>query len=97
VGADEQKIIDVCIKRGDPIPKSISEAPMVDTSLEFYLEAFYILSTERSIGMAMGMIPWSACVKYADEYNLLGWFREFFIRVILQLDIEYREIIDKEK
>jgi hypothetical protein len=43
--------------------------------------------------MDVGNIPWKDVILYANEKGLSGEFREFFICVIMNLDIQYLEII----
>ena len=81
------------IARKQPVPSSLLEGAKVDESNRFYLTAFYDLSTCRSVGMDIGNIPWRDVILYANEKGLSGEFREFFICVIMNLDIKYLEII----
>ena len=38
--------------------------------LDFYLEAFGELQTERPIGMAAGQIPWYSVLIYAEHHGV---------------------------
>lgn len=50
--------------------KLLNEAPELGRGLHFYLEAYYELLTERQIGMAVGFIPWSSILRYAQYLEL---------------------------
>ena len=89
VGQNETKIIKACLSHNDPIPSSILKAPVVDSPNLFYLTSFFDLATCRQIGMEEGRIPWRDIDFYANEKGLKGEFKEFFICVILNLDVEY--------
>lgn len=55
----------------------------------FYLKSFHDLSTERSIGMGLGPIPWSKIVEYADWYGLEPDVIEAFVDIIRTVDVAY--------
>ena len=62
--------------------------------LQFYLDAYRELLTERSIGMAAGQIPWSSIQHYARVYGLDGDETEIFqshIRTMERVDHEIEE------
>lgn len=66
----EQSIIAQCIKRRQPLPEKIANAPTIRQGLEVYYVAFWELSTCRPIGMGVGQIPWTAIDQYAARQ---GW------------------------
>lgn len=70
------------------LPPPPSPEPDVD---DFYLDAFFRLSTERAIGMAVGPIPWHHVVAYADRAGLAGEAAELFVQVIAAMDRGYLE------
>jgi hypothetical protein len=55
----------------------------------FYLHAFFDLTTCRAIGMDLGPIPWTAIVAYADRAGLDPAGCEAFVAVIRTLDGAY--------
>jgi len=62
--------------------------------LEFYLEAYKELLTERSIGMAAGQIPWSSVQHYARVHGLNCEETDILlhhIRALEQVDFEFEE------
>lgn len=54
----------------NPLPKVILEAPQLFSGLEIYFQAFFDLDTERSHGMGLTPIPWSAILRYARYQEL---------------------------
>jgi len=88
-GPTEQNIIKQAIRAGLPIPKKIAEAQELDFGLQFYLNAFYELESERVVGLDLGPIPRHAILNYARE---LGCDEEefddlyFFVR---HLDVTF--------
>ena len=65
------------IKEEDKMPKLGED--------QFYLECFSDLCTERSIGMDLGSIPFSAILRYQQYFNL----NSDFLDIILRIDREY--------
>jgi hypothetical protein len=63
---------------------------------EFYLSAFWDLSTCRQLGMAQGPIPWNVTVYYAERAGLDEDLAGIFMHVLRELDCEYLEWSDKE-
>ena len=64
---------------------------------ECYLDAWHMLSSDRPIGMAMGMIPFTAIDRYAARF----WFNDpddfaRLVRIIHALDGAYLEHINKK-
>ena len=63
----------------------------------FFLTAFYKLSTERSVGMGVGPIPWSKIVQYGRHYGFEGVSLEVFCDIIERLDSHYVAQAAKER
>lgn len=53
------------------------------------MEAFWELTTCRSLSMAEGPIPWTAVQSYCNEMELWGELREDMFFHIRALDTEY--------
>lgn len=51
-------------------PDFILNAPELHPGLGLYYQAFWALSTTRSIGMDYGPIPWTAIQEYARWWRL---------------------------
>jgi hypothetical protein len=56
---------------------------------EFYMRAFWELSSTRSFGMAVGPIPWHRIVQYGDRAGLDGEMMRIFEYVMRGLDEDY--------
>jgi hypothetical protein len=64
----------------------------------FYWNAFNNLTSERSIGMGIGPIPYSAIRRYADDYDMRSRDEfDFFCGIIQGVDTEYLALINKPK
>lgn len=70
LGAIEQDIIRQCRQSKQPLPDRIANAPVLRQGLEFYLQAFFDLDSERNQGMGQGRIPWFSIQRYASFYAL---------------------------
>ena len=79
-------MITAAIRRRQPIPDVIANAPQLLPGLEGYFEAFTELSTCRQSGMSMGPIPWSAVNEYAKRYNYSGEGFDYLVRMVRALD-----------
>jgi hypothetical protein len=66
----EQQIIETCIRRRQPLPEKIANAPKLFKGLEPYYIAFWELSTDRPSGFGAGQIPWSSIDRYATREEL---------------------------
>lgn len=53
-----------------PVPEKMKNKPMLRPDLRFFWMAFLDLSSERTMGMSEGPIPWSAAVSYANWHGL---------------------------
>ncbi len=75
-----------------PLPDKIANKPTLNEGLFFYWQAFADLSTDRSLGMAEGPIPWSAIDRYGYRHDI--WSDEFdrLVYIIRGLDSEYLKI-----
>lgn len=58
---------------------------------EFYLEAFWSLSTERQVGQALGRIPWSRAMLYAVKEGVEPDMLGPFWRILYEMDTGYLE------
>lgn len=67
----EARIIQQCMRERLPLPESIANAPQLHLGLELYFDAFFDLSTCRTVGLAgAGPIPWSSIRDYAVTFEL---------------------------
>lgn len=70
LGPIEQNIARQAMQAGRPLDKRIQNAPELTIGLQFYLQAFFDLDSERSHGMAVTRIPRSKVREYAREFEL---------------------------
>ncbi len=85
----EQLIVDECNRLGEPIPDKIANAPTLDAGMDFFISAFFELSTERQLGFGEGPIPISAIHAYSRHYEMTDDEEYEFIDVIRELDAAY--------
>lgn len=78
--------MEAAIRRRQPLPDVIANAPQILPGLEMYYEAFSELSTCRSNGMAMGPIPWTAIDQYALRHGFEADGFEYLVRMVRALD-----------
>jgi len=88
----EETIVSAAIKRGQPIPDGITNAPQLAEFLEIYLVAYYELETCRPVGMEVGMIPWTAINEYALRHCIEGFEFDYFVKVIRGVDNGLRRL-----
>lgn len=89
LGSTEQSIAKQSIRSGQPVPDRILNAPILRFGLEFYLQAFFDLDSERSQGMGLGRIPWLAIKAYAAHYDLDDEQSDALIYFIRAMDIAH--------
>jgi hypothetical protein len=86
----EESLLLAAYNRGRRPPKPIQDAPDLLPGLDFYLRAFYELSTCRPIGYgAVGSIPWTAIVQYGHLKGMDGEALEDLVFLVRELDAEY--------
>lgn len=83
--------VETAKKKGRPLPQWYLDEPDIDPINNFYLQAFYDLSTCRNIGQILGPIPWNIIVQYAEYSGLEIDMTDLFIRVMRSLDLAYLE------
>jgi len=93
----EQNIIKQSLRSGQPIPERIANAPELQLGLVFYLQAFFDLDSERSVGgYGLGRIPWLAIKQYAEFYVLDEDQIECLIYYIRAMDTAHLKRLDKD-
>ena len=88
------KIIAAAMERGVPIPERYQNLPfLVDSYQTNIMEAFWKLSTCRSMGMGTGPIPWSSVDQWAirHQYDRDQIEYDTFVFLISELDSEFME------
>ena len=96
-GGYEKKIRAQAEKFSMELPDKIKNKPKVPESLAFTWRAFWELSTDRTIGMVEGPLPWSSIDRYAKRYGItdLDDF-DYFSILLKQMDATYMEFRGKK-
>ena len=82
--------------RGADESNTIPDAPELKPYLDDILSAFFDLSSTRSIGFGVGVIPYNYIKDYADSfYDDYNW-HYFFMQTIRAMDNLYIEIKSNE-
>lgn len=76
---------------GEQVPDRILNAPSLDTSLAFYYDAFFDLTSERQVGFGEGPIPTTAILRYASHYEMDSLEESDLLFFVRRLDNAYLE------
>ena len=87
----EQRIIEAAVRRRQPLPDVIANAPELLLGLDSYFEAFVELSTCRELGMSSGPIPWTAVDRYAERHGYRGEGFVYLLQMIRAMDAAFLE------
>lgn len=88
-GNYDTTVLQQALKNGEELPDFIKNRPnLIDESLQFYLQAFFILESERQLGFSgVSSIPVTAIINYA---HFLGYTdrqaTHEFVNLIIGLD-----------
>jgi hypothetical protein len=82
---------DRLLQEGKPVPAEYAWRPRLHPALQIYWDAFWELSADRQVGMAIGRIPYTAIDRYAVRYGIedvdeFDTFRE----IMRSMDAEFR-------
>jgi hypothetical protein len=89
--------VEVGIKKGRPPPSWYLEQPHKGPLDDFWLAAFWTLSTCRQIGFSTGPIPWRDVVRYAEYVGLDRENADALEVIIRELDGAYLGHIAEEQ
>jgi len=87
----------VLLERGLSPPAWFDDAPDILPGHEFFLKAFWELSTERQIGFAIGPIPVSRVRTYAAQNGLDEQSTELLVHVVRSMDGAYLKWVADER
>lgn len=93
LGPHEQKLAKQYMRAGEPIPERIANAPELMIGLQFYMQAFFDLDSERSHAMAPTAIPRSKIRDYAEAYECDDETTEDLMFLIRKMDNKHLERI----
>lgn len=66
--------------------KFLDDEPPYARGDDFYMRAFWQLSTERQFGQVIGPIPWSKIISYGERESLDYYMCSVFVHVVRELD-----------
>lgn len=89
MGPTEAAIIKAALLSRHPLPKRIQEAPELEQHLVLYYNAFWDLSSCRSVGFGYGPIPWTAVTDWCILYGLDAEQIHLMHRYIRKMDEVY--------
>jgi hypothetical protein len=81
--------------RGTPVPQWALEEPETPPMASFYIRAFWELSTERQIGLAIGPIPVSKIRECAQDRGVRDVAE--FLAIIQALDRAYLQWVSEQR
>jgi hypothetical protein len=96
MGPIERNIAQQAYRSGEPMPDRIANAPELDLGLEVYLQAFFDLDSERSHGMGLMPIPFTAVLQYARLYDFDEEQTEDLLYFIRRMDNANLARLDKK-
>ena len=89
----ERKLIAASQEKGVDIPASIKDKPILPSSMFFFYKAFDDLCTVRYGGkitkVPEALITYFDIRRYANDYNVVGAYFEFFKLVMYECDLLY--------
>lgn len=91
-------MIEAAVRRRQPLPDAVQNAPSLLPGLELYLEAYMDLATCRSTAFAVERVPWTAIDQYARRNGIDGEAFDYFLALMREMDQEYIDWMnDKSK
>lgn len=85
------------MERGQPLPDWYENEPELEVSERFFISAFWELSSERQLGMAIGQIPGSRIAEFALRTGLDSGMIRVFHLLIRTLDSFYLKHVRAEQ
>lgn len=92
----EAIILQQALKMKAPIPDKILQYEELLPGLEFYLEAYLDLCSDKQFGFGEGPVPWSAIDTYAKRYDIEGDDFDRLVNVIRAADAQILEAKQKK-
>lgn len=85
------------LEKGRPAPDWFYDEPLLYPGDDFFLRAFWDLSTERQLGMSVGPIPWSRIQQYGGHSSVNSDMMVVFTLVVRTMDQGYLEWVAAEQ
>lgn len=95
--SDKGFSLESAIAKGRPLPKWAENEPVLCPGDEFYIKAFFDLSSCREVGMGIGPIPWRDILTYAIFFGLEEDLIDPFIQIIREMDSGYLKWQDQHQ
>ena len=89
--------IEAGIEKGRSLPRWFEDAPALSDGDDFYIKAFWDLSSGRPVGFSIGPIPWRDIILYSDRAGLASDVSAAFVVIIRAMDMGYLEWQAKEQ
>lgn len=87
-GNSDNAVLQQALKNGEELPDFIKNKPeLIDESLQFYLQAFFVLESERPVGFTVSPIPITKIIEYAKFLSYKSYAEMYdFVYIIRTLD-----------
>ena len=85
----ERTIVRQIVRDGGKVPDKFANAPELRQGLQFYIEAFFELDSDRDFGEIPGRIPWTAINAYSKAFELDEEQTADLFYYVRQLDDEH--------
>lgn len=85
----ERSVAKQMFRDGRNVPDSMTNAPELRIGLQFYIEAFFDLDSERSHGESLSPIPWGKIKDYAQAYECDEEQTADLIYLVKQMDADH--------
>lgn len=95
--SEKRYVIEASEARGVDPPEFLRDVPLLLEHDQFYLDAFWQMSTCRQSGWSIGPIPWDAVVRFAEFVGLDTEMFPVFLSVTRALDSAFLEWMKKRK
>ena len=89
--------VEAAVIKGRKLPSWLEDEPQLLPGDDFYLRAFWELSTCRSSGFGIGPIPWRDIVAYADYAGMDSELVDGFVMIIRRIDAAFMKWSEQEQ
>lgn len=90
IGKDEKALLEIAHRQKGPVSEKIKNAPDLLPGLQFYVDAFNLLTTSRpTFQGGIGFIPYSEISQFCKDEGIRGSEREDLFFLVGQIDQFY--------
>jgi len=79
------------------IDKRLATEPEIQASDLFYWRSYWILTSDRPVGMGMAAIPFTSIDRYATRYSLRNEEFDDLLDVVMAMDAAHMAASEKNK